>query len=161
GELTGEGAVMGTPDYMAPEQACESHTVDIRADIYSLGCTLYFLLTAQAPFPGGTTVQKVFRHLHDEPEPVERARPDVPAALGAVVRKLMAKRPEDRYQVPADAEAALLPFCPTGGGADTARSPEAQARLGAVPVPVVGTAAPGVRVDATIAMPPPGRMAVA
>src|SRR5205807_5080134 len=60
--LTHEGAVMGTPDYLSPEQADEPHTVDIRSDLYSLGCTFYFLLTGQVPFPGGTLFNKLHRH---------------------------------------------------------------------------------------------------
>jgi serine/threonine protein kinase/WD40 repeat protein len=107
--VTHEGMVMGTPDYMAPEQAEESHAVDIRADLYSLGCTLYYLLSGQVPFPGGSLLQKLRRHQSEEPMPIEYLRPDVPAAVAAVVRTLMAKRPEDRYQTPAELAAALNP----------------------------------------------------
>jgi WD40 repeat protein/tRNA A-37 threonylcarbamoyl transferase component Bud32 len=105
--MTQEGAVMGTPDYIAPEQALESHAVDIRADVYALGCTLYHLLTGRPPFPGGTLLQKLRRHEREEPTPIAALRPEVPARLAAVVRKMMAKRPEDRYQTPADAAGAL------------------------------------------------------
>ena len=98
---------MGTPDYIAPEQARDSHTADIRADLYSLGCTLYFLLTGRAPFPGGSLTEKLLKHQMDEPRPVEELRPETPPAVAAVVRKLMAKRPGDRYQTPAEAAAAL------------------------------------------------------
>jgi serine/threonine-protein kinase len=105
--LTAEGAVMGTPDYLAPEQTLDSHTVDIRADLYSLGCTLYYLLSGRVPFPGGSLGQKLIRHQLREPESVEQLRPEVPAAVAAVVRKLMAKKPEERYQTPAEAAAAL------------------------------------------------------
>ena len=105
--MTREGTVMGTLDYIAPEQAMDSHTVDVRADLYSLGCTLYFLLTGRVPFPGGTAMEKLVKHQSKEPEPVERVRPGVPAAVAAVVRKLMAKRPEERYQTPAEAASAL------------------------------------------------------
>jgi serine/threonine-protein kinase len=110
--LTREEAVMGTPDYMAPEQAVDAHTADGRADVYSLGCTLYFLLSGQVPFPGGTALKKMFRHCWVEPEPVERLRPGVPPAVAAVVRGMMAKRPERRYQTPAEAAAALLALFP-------------------------------------------------
>ena len=71
---------MGTPDYIAPEQAMDSHDVDIRADLYSLGCTLYFLLTGKVPFPGGDALEKLFKHRLEEPGPVEQLRPDVPPA---------------------------------------------------------------------------------
>jgi serine/threonine-protein kinase len=121
--LTQLGAVMGTPDFLAPEQAFDSSAIDIRADLYSLGCTLYFLLTGRVPFPGGSLSEKLVKHRSHEPDPVEqtrrnnlRARPsadgEVPAAVGEVVRKLMAKRPQKRYQTPlelAEALAALQP----------------------------------------------------
>jgi serine/threonine protein kinase len=113
--MTREGTVMGTPDYIAPEQALESHAVDIRADIYSLGCTLYFLLAGHVPFPGGSMAQKLLRHQSQEPRPIEQVRAEVPAGLAAVVRKAMAKRPEDRYQTPlelADTLAGLLHASP-------------------------------------------------
>jgi WD40 repeat protein len=105
--LTGSGMVMGTPDYMAPEQALDAHQVDIRADLYSLGCTLYFLLTGQPPFPGGTLGHKFHCHQHEEPAPLESLRRDVPVALVGVVRKLMAKKPEERFQTPAELVAEL------------------------------------------------------
>ena len=105
--MTREGTVMGTPDYIAPEQAMDSHTVDIRADLYSLGCTFYFLLTGRVPFPGGTLMEKVMKHRLDEPKPVEQLRPDVPPEVCNILRKLMAKKPEDRYQTPAEAAAML------------------------------------------------------
>jgi serine/threonine-protein kinase len=111
GDVTQEGSVLGTPDYMAPEQAKESHTVDIRADLYSLGCTLHHLLAGKPPFAGGSLAQKIWKHQTDPPPKLEELRVDLPAGLGAVVRKLMAKRPQDRYQSPADAAAALMPFC--------------------------------------------------
>jgi serine/threonine protein kinase len=100
--LTQEGSVMGTMDYLAPEQARDSHGADIRADLYSLGCTMYFLLTGQAPFAGGTAAEKMFKHQFDEPRSIQERRPETPPGLGNVVRKLMAKRPEDRYQTPAE-----------------------------------------------------------
>ncbi|MCI0464492.1 MAG: SUMF1/EgtB/PvdO family nonheme iron enzyme, partial [Gemmataceae bacterium] len=112
--LTQEGALMGTPDYLAPEQARDAHVVDGRADLYSLGCTLYFLLTGRPPFPGGSLAHKLLRHQQDEPPAPEAARADLPPALVAVLRRLLAKRPEDRYARAADVAAALAPFCPAG-----------------------------------------------
>jgi serine/threonine protein kinase len=120
GTMTGEGVVMGTPDYMAPEQAEESHTVDGRADLYSLGCTLYHLLTGHVPFPGGTLYQKLQKHHVEQPPSIEQERPEVPAAVTEVVRKLMAKRPEDRYQTPAEL-ATVLEAMAVGGFAATPR----------------------------------------
>ncbi len=105
--MTQEGTVMGTVDYMAPEQAMDAHTADIRADLYSLGCTFYFLLTGQVPFPGGSAVEKLLKHQNQHPKSVEQLRPDTPSNVAAVINKLMAKRPEDRYQTPAQVVAAL------------------------------------------------------
>ncbi|HEX5273224.1 MAG TPA: serine/threonine-protein kinase, partial [Gemmataceae bacterium] len=108
--LTHTGAVMGTPDYIAPEQATDAHLVDIRADLYSLGCTLYYLLTGEPPFPGGTAMEKLFKHRYVAPRPVEVRRPELPPAVAAVVAKLMAKRPEARYQTPGELAEALAPL---------------------------------------------------
>ncbi len=105
--LTQDGSLMGTPDYMAPEQVVDSHTVDIRADLYSLGCTLYYLLSGRVPFPGKTLGEKLVKQQMHEAEPIQRLRPDVLAPVAAVVRRLMAKKPEDRYQTPAALAAAL------------------------------------------------------
>jgi formylglycine-generating enzyme required for sulfatase activity/serine/threonine protein kinase len=107
GSLTQDGVVMGSLDYIAPEQALDSHTVDIRADLYSLGCTFYYLLTGRVPFPGGDALQKLMKHKVATPEPVEKLRPDVPVGVVSVVRKLMAKNPADRFQIPADVAAVL------------------------------------------------------
>src|SRR5215831_4962836 len=96
GRLTQTGMYMGTIDYMAPEQAEDSHNVDHRADIYSLGCTLYFLLTGREPFPGPTVLRRLVAH-QEHPAPSLRAvRPDVSPALEAAYQKMMAKKPEDR-----------------------------------------------------------------
>jgi WD40 repeat protein/serine/threonine protein kinase len=105
GTLTPNGALMmGTPDYLAPEQALDFHAADSRADLYSLGCTLYYLLTGQPPFPGGTLAQKLLRHQHAEPA---LTRSDLPAGLVAILRRLMAKHPHDRFQTPLEAATAL------------------------------------------------------
>jgi serine/threonine-protein kinase len=108
--LTQLGTVMGTTDYMSPEQGRDSRAVDARSDLYSLGCTLYHALTGKPPFPGGTSMEKLMRHQLDEPEPVTRLRPEVPPALAAVLNKLMAKDPAKRYQTAAEVAAALAPF---------------------------------------------------
>jgi serine/threonine protein kinase/WD40 repeat protein len=109
--LTQAGAVMGTPDYMSPEQAIDSHSVDIRADIYALGCTLYHILCGQPPFPGGSVMEKLIKHRSEEATPLEALRNDTPPGLCAVVRKAMAKTPDARYQTPAELASALAPFC--------------------------------------------------
>ncbi|HEY7308602.1 MAG TPA: serine/threonine-protein kinase [Gemmataceae bacterium] len=95
-----KGMLIGTADYIAPEQARDPCLVDIRADIYSLGCTLYFLLTGQPPFRGNSLMQKLLQHQDAERPKVRDLRPDVPEELASVVQRMMAKRPEDRYQIP-------------------------------------------------------------
>jgi serine/threonine protein kinase len=105
--LTGPGTVVGTTDYIAPEQARDAHGADGRADIYSLGCSLYHLLTGNPPFPEGSALEKLRRHAREEPYPLCAQRTDVPDALAAVVSRMMAKKPEDRYQSAAEVAAAL------------------------------------------------------
>jgi serine/threonine-protein kinase len=109
--LTQEGTMMGTPDYLAPEQARNAKTADIRSDIYSLGCTFYFLLTGQPPFPGNSVMQKLFQHQKEEPKPIESIRSNVPPGLSAILKKMMAKQPAERYHTPGEIANALTPFC--------------------------------------------------
>ncbi len=90
--------VLGTADYLAPEQARNSHRVDHRADIYSLGCTLYCLLTGHPPFPEGTLAQRILKHVSEPPPSIYKDRPDAPGELVDICNKMMSKRPEDRYQ---------------------------------------------------------------
>lgn len=104
-----QNSVMGTPDFLSPEQSRNLHDVDIRADLYSLGCTFYYLLTGEVPFPGGTTVDKLVRHNREEAKPIEVLRPDLPNAITAIVRKLMAKKADDRYQTPDELMDVLAP----------------------------------------------------
>jgi serine/threonine protein kinase len=106
-------SVLGTADYLAPEQAVDSHTVDGRADIYSLGATFYFLLTGNPPFAEGTVAQKLFWHQSRTPKPIREVRPEVPADVAAVLTKMMSKKPEDRYQTPALLAEAMLRFTQT------------------------------------------------
>ncbi|MFO0808026.1 MAG: serine/threonine-protein kinase [Gemmataceae bacterium] len=105
-----ENSVLGTADYLAPEQAINSHEVDIRADIYSLGATLYFLLTGKLMFECSTVAQKLVCHQMKQPKPVCELRPEVPTWLGAVIAKMIEKDPADRYQTPAEVAKALVPF---------------------------------------------------
>ncbi len=112
--LTRDGAVLGTPDYIAPEQLEDPHKADIRADLYSLGCTFYFLLSGRVPFPGGTLIQKLDRQRWETPPSVDQLRPEVPAAVASVVRKLMAKHPDDRFRTPGDLASALEQLTRTG-----------------------------------------------
>ncbi len=109
--VTNPNMLMGTPDYLSPEQAKNSHDVDSRSDIYSLGCTLYYLLTGHAPFSGATTlIDKLLAHTHEAPPPLRDERPEVPDGLVEVLEKMLAKNPADRYQTAAEAASALLPY---------------------------------------------------
>jgi nitrous oxidase accessory protein NosD len=104
---TREGALLGTPDYAAPEQFRDARTADARADIYSLGCTLYHLLSGRVPFPGSSLSEKWEAHASREPPPLEELCPEAPAGLVLVVRKMMAKRPADRFASAAEVAEAL------------------------------------------------------
>ncbi len=108
--LTGTGQVLGTPDFMAPEQAEDAARADIRADIYSLGCTLYFLLTGRPPFQAKSLYGLLHAHAATPATPLDEVRKDVPAELAAVVAKMMAKDPAQRYQKPVGVAQALGPF---------------------------------------------------
>ncbi len=105
--------ILGTPDYLAPEQSLDSHLVDIRADIYSLGGTFYFLLTGQPPFGEGTTSQKLQWHKTREPIPLRQLRPDVPETIASLIARMMAKNPIDRFQTPGAVANFLIPWTKT------------------------------------------------
>ncbi len=106
-------AVIGTADFISPEQALNSHDVDIRADIYSLGCTFYFLLAGKAPFHDANLTQKLLLHQIREPLPIEKFVPGIDPDMVAVVSKMMAKKPDDRYQTPGDVVEALAHWTET------------------------------------------------
>jgi serine/threonine-protein kinase len=95
-DLTRSGTTVGTPLYMSPEQI-EGKDTDARSDVYSFGVTCYYMLAGRTPFTGSNAFEIALKHVREEPPPLEEARPDAPAALCAVVRKMMAKRPDDRY----------------------------------------------------------------
>ena len=105
--------VLGTADYLAPEQVMDSHAVDIRADIYSLGGTFYYLLTGRTPFGDGTVAQKLIWHQTRQPKPIRTFRKDVPEALIAILEKMMAKDRGQRYQTPQEVADALTPWTET------------------------------------------------
>jgi eukaryotic-like serine/threonine-protein kinase len=129
GPVTRAGIVLGTPDFMAPEQALESHTVDIRADIYSLGCTMFFLLSGQVPFPADSSVKKLLmRQQMDPPQALESLCPDVPDTIAAVVRKMMARSPQDRYQEPREIAEGLREALDTRKASKPAAASEARAK---------------------------------
>jgi hypothetical protein len=143
GGLTQPGTLMGTPDYIAPEQSEDPRKADIRADIYSLGCTVYFLLAGQPPFPEGTLIQKIRAHMERTPVSLRQLRPDVPPALEQAVARMMAKRPEQRYQTPAEVIQALAPFHGAGRGPGTAPAAPGRPPGMAVPRPPAGTVPAG------------------
>jgi serine/threonine protein kinase len=105
--LTDAGAIMGTPDYLAPEQARDPHAADVRADVYSLGCTLYHLLAGRPPFPGGTPGEKMKAHAEQAPEPLDKRGLGVSPELSAIVLKMLAKDPACRPQTPAQVAQVL------------------------------------------------------
>src|SRR5205085_1109116 len=98
GGLTQAGGILGTVDYMPPEQAMDPTSIDGRADIYSLGATLYYLLTGQPPYVGTTVMDTVFKHREAPVPSLAATRPDVPPAVDEVVRRCLAKTPEERFQ---------------------------------------------------------------
>ena len=111
GADTSANTMLGTPDFMAPEQARDARSADIRSDIYSLGCTLHFLLTGEVPHPGlATAIERAIAHLERDPLPASVQRDDVPAGLQEVLQRMMAKRTDDRFQTPTEVAAALAPF---------------------------------------------------
>jgi serine/threonine protein kinase len=134
-ELTVSGMTLGTFDYISPEQARDPRAADVRSDLYSLGCTMFFMLAGRAPFAEGTMVQKLLQHQQAEPPAIDEIRPDVPRRLAAIIDRLMAKDPLDRYQRPAVLVADLL-AC-----ADAEGIPLAAARSAAIAAPATPPAA--------------------
>lgn len=110
--VTQDGYVIGTPDFLAPEQARNPAGVDIRADVYALGATLYFLLTAKVPFDGANATEKLLKHCTEPPPQLLPLRPDAPPQLEHLIHWCMSKRPEDRPQTPLELARVLEPFCP-------------------------------------------------
>ena len=110
GGLTAADSFMGTPEYVAPEQATDARQADIRSDIYSLGCTLYYLLTGRPPFREDTVVKTVLAQISKVPQPLHEIRPEIPAELSALVDKMLAKDPANRFQTPGEVAKLLLPF---------------------------------------------------
>ena len=145
GGLTHEGQMLGTPHYIAPEQTVSAQKADIRADIYSLGCTLYCLLTGHPPFDAPSLYELLQAHHSMDAKPLNFIRPEVPVELAAVVAKMLAKEPERRFQTPAEVVQALTPYFKRGNVASAGAKPELSqagrpdakpATAGAVSVPV-------------------------
>ena len=108
--LTAACSIMGTPDFMSPEQASATSNVDSRSDIYSLGATLYYLLAGQPPFASGSVAQKLERLADSEPMPIKSLRSDVPQELSDMISRMMSKDPDHRFQSAEEVEIALAPF---------------------------------------------------
>ena len=159
GGLTRSGTVVGTPDYMAPEQWDGTGSIDARADIYSLGCVLHELLTGHIPFERDSDPQKMYAHLSDEPPRVTESKPGLPPELDDVVARAMAKDPKERYPSAGDLGRAAV----AAAHGEAARRPERTVATGraaptkaATPAPGAGgPAAPGDTVDAATAAQPP------
>jgi len=100
GDLTASGVTLGTFDYISPEQARDPRNADIRSDIYSLGCTLFFMLAGRPPFPEGTVLQKLLQHQGDAPPDIRSFQPTIPAEIAFFIQKMMAKDPQQRFQTP-------------------------------------------------------------
>lgn len=113
-QLTGEGVLLGTPDYLAPEQARNARGVDIRADVYSLGCVLYHCMSGQVPFPDTNIINQIIRHSQEVARPLREFNPEVSDALQQVINIMMAKDANQRYATPIQAAQALQPLLPTG-----------------------------------------------
>jgi serine/threonine protein kinase len=136
--LTDDGAMLGTPAFVAPEQTLDAANADIRADIYSLGCTLYYLLTGAPPFEGRSCYEVLQAHQSMEARPLSLIRPEVPEELAAVVRKMMAKDPAQRYQTPMALVQALAAFAEEraeGRGMRDERKPEPVLASSLIPHP--------------------------
>jgi serine/threonine protein kinase len=112
-QLTGEGALLGTPDYLAPEQARDARNADIRADIYSLGCVLYHLLSGRTPFPDKNVMSQMVRHATEKPQAISELVKDLPKNLEKVLFQFLEKSPDARPATPAEAAELLKPFLPS------------------------------------------------
>jgi serine/threonine-protein kinase len=157
---SGAPALVGTADYVSPEQARRSDQVDIRADIYSLGCTFYYLLTGKVPFPATTVMQKLFHHQQSEPTPLASLRPDLPEGLAEIVKRMMVKKTDYRFQTPAALALALTPYCradaPAAGQREPAARPLTERGRGGDPTPM--PPATGQSLQSAIHLPkPPGK----
>jgi serine/threonine protein kinase len=155
--IGGKGYVVGTMDYIAPEQTEDAAAVDARADLYGLGCALYYAVTGQPPFPGGDSKSKIRRHRREEPTPLAELNPLIPAGFAALVHMLLAKRPEDRPPSAAALRELLLPWAdplpPPPGSPAAGEMKPAEAEL--------AVAAPAAEAGSAWDWIPPGSLAEA
>ena len=158
--LTHQGQMLGTPDFIAPEQSMDAQSADIRADVYSLGCTLYCLLTGAPPFRGTSLAQILQAHQSTDAKMLNFVRPEVPEELAAIVAKMMAKEPSRRYRTPSEVSDALAPFFKKGGV--TLKPPKAE--VSGIPAMDTSGVAPKAKatpvpvVSSTTTAPPPGKL---
>lgn len=131
GDLTAAGAIMGTPDFISPEQAVDARSADIRSDIYSLGSTLYFLLSGQPPFADGSVMHKLKSHATAEPDALTTLRDDVPSELESIIARMTAKNPDERFQSPKEVVVALRDFI-SEPSHSTAAAPALQQRSNSI-----------------------------
>ena len=124
-DLTTEGTILGTPEYLAPEQARDSRKIDIRADIYSLGCVLFHMLTGQPPFPDKNLLKQMVRHATETPRALKEFNPAIPDGLQQIMNMMLAKQPAQRYETPEHAAKALQAFLQ--GDTEPARRDDAPA----------------------------------
>ncbi|MEK6237490.1 MAG: serine/threonine protein kinase, partial [Planctomycetales bacterium] len=133
--LTRADQTFGTPDYIAPEQAESTRNADIRADIFSLGCSMFKLLTGELPYPGKTKLQKIMARANRTALPVRHLRPEVPEKLEAIIAKMLARQVEDRFQTPAELAQVLTPFAMSARQAASPPAPSQSALEQPTPSP--------------------------
>jgi serine/threonine protein kinase len=121
--VTRAGTTVGTVDYMAPEQARDASLADIRSDIYALGCTLYHMLAGRPPFAEGGLGERVYKHIAADPPDIRELNPDVPPALWTILRRMLAKHPDDRFQTPAEVIEALRSLIDPGPSSSSGTGP--------------------------------------
>ena len=148
--LTGAGAMLGTPDFIAPEQILDAQSADIRSDIYSLGCTIYFLLIGAPPFVGNSLYGLLGKHQNEPPPLLTSLRADVTGGLAAVVTKMMAKDPAMRFQTPAEVSKALAPFAELMTASAGANAPAEKGKWWEAAPPVAPPASPNVWATQTV-----------
>jgi hypothetical protein len=165
GALTHDGQILGTPDFIAPEQISDARRADIRADIYSLGGTLYYLLTGVPPFQRNSIYDTLQAHHSADATPLNEVRPDIPVDLALLVARMMAKEPDRRFQTPADVAEALSPFLEPGAhpgpGSGSKGAHDGRAAPSVQPVAVSPALAPVARRRRAVGLAVAGSLLVA